>query len=86
MTILARSTIPLIADQLKMFKTVTLSAFTAHEVLHRAAASYSMEIVLAQIAQGEGREAEWARRTLVEINEARPKLKYPDRLVKIEVA
>jgi hypothetical protein len=86
MTILAPSTIPLINDRLRMVGTVTLSAEVATELLSRAASSYSMEIVLSQIATGDGREAAWAKRTLTDLERARPKLRYPSRLVKFEVA
>jgi hypothetical protein len=86
MTILAPSTIPLIADQIRMFGIVTLSSEAAHELLHRAAQSYRQEILLEQIATGEGDASRWAKRIIEDEKRTRPKLKYPARLVKIEVA
>jgi hypothetical protein len=86
MTTLPRTTVPLIADRLNIHREVTLSALTAHEVLHRADASFEMELTLRQIGQGEGREAEWARKVLQNFDQTQPKLKYPSRLVRIEVA
>lgn len=86
MTILPSSTIPLIADQLNLYGEVTLAASAAHEVLQRAANSYQMELVLSQIATGNGREAAMAKRTLSDMEKGRPSLRYPSRLVKIEVA
>jgi hypothetical protein len=86
MTILAPLTIPVIADQIRKFGTVTLSAETAHELSHRAAHSYTMEITLDRISKGDSKEAEWSRRVLVDEKRTRPKLKFPSRLVKIEVA
>ena len=86
MTNLSPDTLPLIADRLRLFGTVTLSSETAHELLHRAAQSYRQELVLNQIAQGNGQPSEWARRVIADDKRDRPKLKHPSRLVKIEIA
>jgi hypothetical protein len=86
MTILAPSTIPLIEDRIRMLGTVTLSAEAAYELLHRAAQSYRQEVLLEQIAKGEGDASRWAKRIIEDEKRTRPKLKYPSQLVKIEVA
>lgn len=39
MTILSSATVPLIADQIRLFGTVRLSAEAAHELLHREGGS-----------------------------------------------
>jgi hypothetical protein len=85
MTVVSPDTVPVIRDRLNMLGEVQLSAIVAHELLDRAANSFRMEIVLEQIAKGEGREAKWAKRVLADINRERPRLKYSSRLVKIEV-
>lgn len=89
MTILAPETLPLIEDRLRLFSTVTLSAEIAHELLHRAAQSYRQEILLEQIATGGASNVDfskWAARVIEEEKRTRPTLRYPSRLVKIEVA
>jgi hypothetical protein len=89
MTVLPPTTIDLIADRIKMLGTVTLSAEVCHELLHRAAQSYRMELVLAQMAKESASKTDcskWARRVIEDEKRDRPKLKYPSRLVKIEVA
>ena len=58
-------------------------------MLHRAAQSYRQEILLEQIAGGGASNADfakWATRVIGDEKRARPQLKYPNRLVKIEVA
>jgi hypothetical protein len=88
MTILSRDTIPLIEDRLRLFGTVTLSAEVAHELLHRAAQSYRQQLLLEQISQGAASNANyarWAARVIEDEKRTRPKLKFPDRLVTIEV-
>jgi hypothetical protein len=89
MTVLSSAAIPLIEDQIRMFGTVTLSSEAAHELLHRAAQSYAMQLTLEQIAR-EGTPnadaARWAARVIADEKRTRPKLKFPALLVKIEVA
>jgi hypothetical protein len=85
MTTLSPDTLPLIADRLRLFGTVTLSSETAHELLHRAAQSYRQQILLEQLAKGNDQASQWATRVLADEKKARPKLRYPNRLVKIEV-
>jgi hypothetical protein len=73
----------IIADRGKLFGEVALSAEVFHELCHRAGQSFQLARTLEQIGQGQGREAEWAKRSLADMEKTRPKLRYPNRLVKL---
>lgn len=79
-------TIPIIADRGKLFGEVILSAAVFQELCHRAGHSFHLARTLEQIGKGEGRDSEWARRTLADMERSRPRLKFPNRLIKVEVA
>ena len=88
MTILAPTTIDLIEDRIRMLGSVTLSAEVCHELLHRAAQSYRMQILLEQAAKEGPANVDfqkWCARILADEKRDRPRLKFPPRLVTIEV-
>src|ERR1700733_817031 len=89
MTEIPRDTIPLYQDRLNMLGELTLSAANAAELMHGYRQFLTMRMTLEQIAAGERSNvdfAAWANRVLADEKRTRPKLKFPCRLVKIEVA
>jgi hypothetical protein len=87
-TEIPRDTIPLYQDRLNILGELTLSAGNAAELMHGYRQFLTMRMTLEQIAAGERSNvdfAHWAQRVIADEKRTRPKLRYPSRLVKIEV-
>jgi hypothetical protein len=81
--------IPLFADRIRILGELTISAENAHELFHGYQQYLSMKMTLEQISRGDASNVDfskWAARVISEEKRTRPKLKFPNRLVKIEVA
>jgi hypothetical protein len=88
MSEIPRDTIPLYQDRLNMLGELRLSAANAAELMHGYRNFLTMRMTLEQISQGAASNvdfAKWSAQVLAEEKQSRPKLKFPSRLVKIEV-